>query len=187
MYGGARVVEEFPLRNRKGDRSSKGIRGHAVQPDHRRARSHQPVLSTACRTRPARCPTLPNSEELRSVRHAALQDTVRRRRPPSLRSRAHRNRGHTPLNIVFTCEIPWVASKPWEFAYDPDRRKFLATEEIHFIRNVFTAVPAQWVDRRTRLRMLVVEAQPDRHRAARRSRMKRNASVIASSRCSTRA
>ena len=50
----------------------------------------------------------------------------------------------TPLNLVFTREFP-VAAKPWEFVFDPDRRKYLATEEIHFVRNVFTAVPAQTI------------------------------------------
>src|SRR4030095_13822919 len=43
-----------------------------------------------------------------------------------------------PLNLIFTCAIPWLAALPWEFAFDPIRRKFLVTEELHFVRNVLT-------------------------------------------------
>ena len=35
-------------------------------------------------------------------------------------------------------EIPWLSEKPWEFAHDPARQGFLATEEMHFERNVLT-------------------------------------------------
>ncbi|HET9439530.1 MAG TPA: CHAT domain-containing protein, partial [Longimicrobiales bacterium] len=65
------------------------------------------------------------------------------------------------LDFVFTSMIPWVAEKPWEFAYDGGRCSFLATEEIHFIRNVLTNVPADRVPRsRGPLRILVASAQP---------------------------
>jgi hypothetical protein len=64
------------------------------------------------------------------------------------------------LDIVLTSMIDWVADKPWEFAYDPSRRRFLATEEVNFIRNVFTAVPADGLRPRDKLRILVVAAQP---------------------------
>ena len=158
MYGGARVVEEFPLRNRKGDKSSRGVAGTRFS----RIIDVHDRISLCLDSMPdktGKVPTLPSGEELRAFGTLLFKTLfvggVRR-----LYDLARTEQRHTPLNIVFTCEIPWVASKPWEFAYDPDRRKFLATEEIHFIRNVFTAVPAQWVDRRTRLRMLVVEAQP---------------------------
>ena len=60
------------------------------------------------------------------------------------RSRQHGRK----LDFVLTSMIPWIAEKPWEFAYDPDARSFLATEEIHFIRNVLTAVPADAIVRR---------------------------------------
>jgi hypothetical protein len=65
------------------------------------------------------------------------------------------------LDLVFTSMVSWVAEKPWEFAYDPTRKSFLATEEIHFVRNVLTAVPGDPL--RTGngpLRILVVSAQP---------------------------
>lgn len=65
------------------------------------------------------------------------------------------------LDVIFTSMIPWVANKPWEFAYDPSRKTFLATEEIHFVRNVLTAVPAERPPPHDgRLKILVAVAQP---------------------------
>jgi hypothetical protein len=66
------------------------------------------------------------------------------------------------LDIVFTSMIDWVADKPWELAYDPSRRAFLATSDVNFVRNVFTAVPAEVRPRRrARLNILVATAQPE--------------------------
>ena len=57
--------------------------------------------------------------------------------------------------------IPWIAEKPWEFAYDAGRQSFLATEEIHFVRNVLTAVPADIIAPCSGpLKILVASAQP---------------------------
>jgi hypothetical protein len=57
--------------------------------------------------------------------------------------------------------IPWIAEKPWEFAYDAGRRSFLATEDIHFVRNVLTAIPADIIPACLGpLRILVAAAQP---------------------------
>lgn len=68
---------------------------------------------------------------------------------------------HRKLDLVFTSMIPWIAEKPWEFAYDKVRCSFLATEDIHLIRNVLTAVPASIIPPRAGpLRLLVVAAQP---------------------------
>lgn len=65
------------------------------------------------------------------------------------------------LDLVFTSMIPWIAEKPWEFAYDKVRQSFLATEEIHLIRNVLTAVPAHVIPALSGpLRILVASAQP---------------------------
>ena len=65
------------------------------------------------------------------------------------------------LDVVFTSMIDWVADKPWELAYDPARRAFLATSDVNFVRNVYTAVPAEVRPRRReRLRILVATAQP---------------------------
>jgi hypothetical protein len=71
-----------------------------------------------------------------------------------------RQRGRK-LDLVLTSTIPWVAAKPWEFCYDRSRGSFLATEEVHFVRNVLTAIPADQVGVCTGpLRILVVSAQP---------------------------
>ena len=65
------------------------------------------------------------------------------------------------LDFVLTSMIPWIGEKPWEFAFDTGRKTFLATEEIHFVRNVLTNVPADPVARRAGpLRILVASAQP---------------------------
>lgn len=65
------------------------------------------------------------------------------------------------LDLVLTSMISWIAEKPWEFAYDRTRRSFLATEEVHFIRNALAAVPAEKIPaRRGPLRILVAAAQP---------------------------
>jgi hypothetical protein len=65
------------------------------------------------------------------------------------------------LDVVFTSMIDWVADKPWEVAWDPARRTFLATSDVNFVRNVFTAVPAEIRPRRReRLRILVATARP---------------------------
>ena len=65
------------------------------------------------------------------------------------------------LDLVFTSMIDWVADKPWELAWDPARRLFIATSDVNFVRNVFTAVPAELRQRRReRLRILVATARP---------------------------
>lgn len=65
------------------------------------------------------------------------------------------------LDLVFTSMLDWVADKPWELAYDPSRREFLATSSVSFVRNVHTAVPADSRQRRRgRLRLLVVVSRP---------------------------
>ena len=72
-----------------------------------------------------------------------------------------RTRQRGRLDLVLTSMIPWIAEKPWEFAYDHGRESFLATEEIHFVRNVMTNVPADPIVRSSGpLRILVVSAQP---------------------------
>jgi hypothetical protein len=65
------------------------------------------------------------------------------------------------LSIIFTSMVPWVADKPLEFAYDPARRALLAAQDVNFVRNVITAVPAEArLPRQDKLRILVVAAQP---------------------------
>src|SRR5262245_16743157 len=85
-----------------------------------------------------------------------LQGDVRRLYDEA-RTRQRRRR----LDFVLTSMIPWISEKPWEFAYDTGRASFLATEEIHFVRNVLTNVPADPIARAPgALRILLVAAQP---------------------------
>jgi hypothetical protein len=72
-----------------------------------------------------------------------------------------RTRQGRKLDLIFTSMIPWIAEKPWEFAYDPVRKCFLATEEMRFTRNVLTSVPADPIIQGSGpLRILVASAQP---------------------------
>jgi len=64
------------------------------------------------------------------------------------------------LHVIFTSMISWIADLPWEFAYDPERKNFLATSEVNFTRNVDTAIPADRLEAHDKLRILVVVAQP---------------------------
>ena len=64
------------------------------------------------------------------------------------------------LDLVFTSMISWLADLPWEFAYDTERKNFLATSEVNFTRNVSTTIPADRTPESTKLRVLVVVAQP---------------------------
>jgi CHAT domain-containing protein len=64
------------------------------------------------------------------------------------------------LHLIFTSMISWIADLPWEFAYDPERKNFLATSEVNFTRNVDTAIPADRIGAHDKLRILVVVAQP---------------------------
>jgi len=65
------------------------------------------------------------------------------------------------LDLVLTSMIPWIAEKPWEFAFDTGRQSFLATEDIHFVRNVLTSIPAERINKvNGALRILVTSAQP---------------------------
>lgn len=169
-YGAARIVEPFPTRdiwtsaakkNAPGTKrvqlSDAGTRYSKIIAQHMSIRMN--LESTAGKD--GEIPELPDDEQLRDfgellfralfvgdVRH--LYDVAR----------AQQREG--PLNIVFTCMIPWLASFPWEYAFDPVRRKFLATEEVHFVRNVLTAVPPQVIrSDRARMRILVVGSQPE--------------------------
>jgi hypothetical protein len=65
------------------------------------------------------------------------------------------------LNVIFTSMVPWITDKPWKFAFDTNRKTFLATEELHFVRNSLTSVPAQkLVPKAGPPRILVTAAQP---------------------------
>ncbi|MBA5870467.1 MAG: CHAT domain-containing protein [Nitrospira sp. CR2.1] len=104
-------------------------------------------------------PQLPNEAELQRMGSAlfgALFPGQVRRLYDAARSEQVSRR----LNLIFTSDIGWIADQSWEFIYDPDRRTFLALEEVNFTRNVLTAIPAERIPARPTLRILVVVAQP---------------------------
>lgn len=145
-YGGARAVEPFGLRG-----GAAGKRFHDIIGIHERIKNFtdKQTGSMPSDIEMVRFGTL-LFETLFPGDVKRLYDTAR-----SLQSR-DRN-----LDLVFTSMIDWVAEKPWEFAYDPGRKSYLATEEIHFVRNVLTLVPGDALEPKAGpLKILVVSAQP---------------------------
>lgn len=103
---------------------------------------------------------LPNDVEMKEF-GALLFDAIFTGVVGRLYDEARSRQRNRKLDLVFTSMIPWIAEKPWEFSYDRVRDCFLATEEIHLIRNVLTAVPANIISDQPRpLRILVASAQP---------------------------
>lgn len=104
--------------------------------------------------------SLPENDELinfgRELFDALFQGDVKR-----LYDEARSRNPRRKLDLVLTSMIPWLAEKPWEFAYDSRRKTFLATEEVHFVRNALTSIPVDVIEPRfDRLRILVAAAQP---------------------------
>ncbi len=156
VYGSARVVDSFGLRDAPGEKGAGTRFNQIIRLDERIKMNLEGRVSK----KTLRVPELPNDDELHEF-GTLLFETLFTPRVRRLYDLARAEQRGQPLNVVFTCSIPWVASKPWEFSFDPNRQKFLATEEIHFVRNVLTAVPAQRLNEgRQKLRLLVVEAQP---------------------------
>jgi hypothetical protein len=148
MYGTARVLVDFYT---SGTQDGAGQRWHQLITYQRRMRNYIDGIGTD---------TLPSDAELIEygtlLFQTLLPGEVRR-----LYDTARSLQNSTRLNVIFTSMVNWVADLPWEFAYDPSRKSFLATEDVHFVRNVLTAVPAEAVQPRTGpLRILVVSAQP---------------------------
>lgn len=146
-YGGARVT--VPMRVHA-DEGEPPTRFGAIIATHERIKNYTNRDSGS----------LPDDERMiafgSDLFEKLFQGDVRRLYDEA-RSRQHGRK----LDLVLTSMVPWIAEKPWEFAYDASRRSFLATEEIHFIRNVLTGVPADVIPpRRGPLRILVVSAQP---------------------------
>ena len=145
-YGGARVTSTLRLRADRGE--DKTLFGKII-------RVHERIKAYTNREQGS----LPNDEEMISF-GGQLFDTLFQGDVRRLYDEA-RTRQHNRLDIVLTSMIPWIAEKPWEFAYDYGRGSFLATEEIHFVRNVLTNVPADPIVRSEGpLRILVASAQP---------------------------
>jgi hypothetical protein len=145
-YGSARVLEDFFL---SGTTTNAGKRWQTIIANNEsikkyvnEGQGHMPDAKTL--------------QEFGKVLFETLFPGAVRRLYDTARSLQRSER----LNVILTSTIPWVADKPWEFAYDPVRKTSLATEELHFIRNVMTAVPAEMIDDRKRLRILVASSQP---------------------------
>ncbi|HET9234751.1 MAG TPA: CHAT domain-containing protein, partial [Candidatus Eisenbacteria bacterium] len=163
MYGSARAVERFPTRNESRPSSRRTFDGEAGTRYARIISRHQRIrmrLEGRAEEQTGKVPGFPTGDELcdfgADLFHNLFVGRVQR-----LYDVARSEQRDRPLNLIFTCSIPWLASLPWEFAFDPIRRKFLVTEELHFIRNVLTTVPAQTArPMRTALQILVVSAQP---------------------------
>jgi hypothetical protein len=146
-FRNARVLAPFPRRG-----------GEAGARWQRIIRVHQRTLAVL--EGRARAEETPAGKELRALGRdlfeALFPGDVRR-----LYDVARSLQGDRVLDVVFTSMIDWVADKPWELAFDPSRREFLATSSVNFVRNVFTAVPADApARRRGPLRILCLAAQP---------------------------
>jgi len=146
-FRNARVLAAFPRRG-----------GEAGARWQRIIRVHERTLSVLEGRAPSKA--LPSGKELRDLGRdlfeTLLPGDVRR-----LYDTARALQKGRPLDVVFTSMIDWVADKPWELAFDPSRREFLATSSVNVVRNAFTAVPADAPPRgRGRLRILVVVSQP---------------------------
>jgi hypothetical protein len=146
-YGGARVTHELRLRAAKDEPPTSFGRIIGV---HERILKYTGRLSG----------TLPQDSDLVEF-GTLLFDTLFqgdvRRLYDEARSRERKHK----LDLVFTSMIPWIAEKPWEFAYDRGRESFLATEDVHFVRNVLTNIPSDRIAKRPGpIRILVVAAQP---------------------------
>ena len=146
QYGSARVLEDFYL---KGTADNAGQRWRKIIGHHEAIKDY--VNGTK-----GQMPSELELKEFGQVLFETMFPGAVRRLYDTARSLQRSRR----LDVIFTSTIPWVADKPWEFAYDPVRLTSLATEELHFIRNVITAIPAEIIDDRQRLRILVVSSQP---------------------------
>ncbi|HSE31191.1 MAG TPA: CHAT domain-containing protein [Pyrinomonadaceae bacterium] len=145
-YCGARVTSVMRLRADKGEEKTRF--GEII-------RMHERIKAYTNREEGS----LPDDDEMISF-GGKLFDTLFQGDVRRLYDEA-RTRQRGRLDLVLTSMIPWIAEKPWEFSYDHGRKSFLATEEIHFIRNVLTNVPADpIVETDGPLRILVVSAQP---------------------------
>lgn len=146
-YGGARVT--IPMRLRS-DAGEKHTRFRAIIDMHERIKAYTNREKG----------TLPDDSELLAF-GADLFETLFQGDVRRLYDEARARQHGRKLDFVFTSMVPWIAEKPWEFAYDVSRRSFLATEDIHFVRNVLTAIPADAIPPRAGpLQILVVCAQP---------------------------
>ncbi len=144
-FRNARVLAPFPRRG-----------GEAGARWQRIIRAHEATLAFL----EGRAPAMPDAKELRALGRDLFETLL----PGDVRRLYDSARSLQPdgiLDLVLTSMIDWVADKPWELAFDPSRREYLATSCVNIVRNVFTAVPAERPARRSgRLRVLVVSSRP---------------------------
>src|SRR5262249_49923536 len=122
-FRGARVLEPLPT---AGPRAGAGRRWQAIVRMHEALRNYVDGKAAA---------TLPGDRELRAY-GTLLFEMLFPGEVKRLYETARSSAAPARLDLVFTSMIPWIADKPWEFAFDPARKAFLATEEVHFARNV---------------------------------------------------
>ena len=155
-YGGARVTQAMRVhqdRKNKGkpvvDPAAKTAFGAIIR-THERIKSYTDLATGS----------LPDDAHLK-VFGSQLFDTLFQGDVRRLYDEARSRQRGRRLDLILTSMVPWIAEKPWEFAYDTSRNGFLATEEIHFVRNVLTSVPADpIIPVNGPLRILVAAAQP---------------------------
>jgi hypothetical protein len=144
-YGGARVTSVMRLRAGDGEKTQFGkIIG-----------THERIKKYTNREEGS----LPGDKEMIAFGEQ-LFDTLFQGGVRRLYDEARTRQGRK-LDFIFTSMIPWIAEKPWEFAYDAVRNCYLATEETRFTRNVLTSIPADQINPGSGpLRILVASAQP---------------------------
>ena len=146
-YGGARVTESMRLRKDADEPPTEF--GKII-------RLHERIKKYTNRD----IGTLPDEKELIELGDSLFKTLF----PPKVRrlydiARARQRDGM--LDLVFTSMVPWIAEKPWEFAYDSELKRFVATRDVNFVRNVLTSVPSDIPAPNAEcLRILVVAAQP---------------------------
>ncbi|HUR34186.1 MAG TPA: CHAT domain-containing protein [Vicinamibacterales bacterium] len=146
-YGGARVTEMLRLTADSGGAEPKFAEIEAM---------HQRIKNYTNREQGS----LPEDDDMVTF-GGLLFDTLFQGDVRRLYDEARARQGGRKLDLVLTSMLPSIGDKPWEFAYDSGRKSFLATEEIHFVRNVLTNIPADPIARcRGPLRILVASAQP---------------------------
>lgn len=145
-YRGATVIETIPLRREEhGPPTSFG----KIIGLHRQIKDYTNHSKGA----------LPADDELMEFA-SLLFETLFRGNVRRLYDEARSRQRSTKLELVLTSTIPWLDQKPWELCYDRSRASFLATEEILFVRNVPSAIPADAIPGGDgRLRILIASAQ----------------------------
>lgn len=148
-YGGARVTVPMRVHQNKNDKTTKTAFGDIIG-THERIRAYTNFERGS----------LPDDAQLK-VFGAKLFNTLFQGDVRRLYDEARSRQRGRRLDLVLTSMVPWIGEKPWEFAYDDSRKAFLATEEIHFVRNVLTSIPADAIRPvNGPLRILVAAAQP---------------------------